>query len=54
MPIRINDEPRVLTEIHTGFGGWFRRLYSVSTLSDDEIWISGSDKTMKFLIGREN
>ena len=47
MPIRINDEPRVLKEINTGFGGWLYRLYSVSTLNDDEIWISGSDKTMK-------
>ena len=47
MPIHIDDEPRVLTEINIVFGGWFHRLYSVTTVGDDEIWISGRDKTMK-------
>nr|XP_022309120.1 E3 ubiquitin-protein ligase TRIM71-like [Crassostrea virginica] len=47
MSITISDEPQVLTEIYTEFGGWFIRLHSVSSLSDEEIWTSGNDKIMK-------
>lgn len=47
MHIPIIDEPQVLTEINTEFGGWFDRFQSVSSLSDEEIWTSGNDKIMK-------
>ncbi|XP_078330535.1 uncharacterized protein LOC144624549 [Crassostrea virginica] len=47
MSITISDEPQVLTEIYTEFGGWFIRLHSLSSLSDEEIWTSGNDKIMK-------
>ena len=45
--IPIIDEPQVITEINTEFGGWFFRFHSVSSLSDEEIWTSGNDKIMK-------
>nr|XP_022316851.1 uncharacterized protein LOC111120429 [Crassostrea virginica] len=35
------DEPRILTDIETG-----RNLYSVSCLSDSELWTRGNDKVM--------
>ncbi|XP_061167568.1 uncharacterized protein LOC133176464 [Saccostrea echinata] len=37
------DEPETVTTIDTGYG----RLYNVACLSDEEIWTSGNDKTMK-------
>ena len=48
MHIPIIDEPQVLTEINTEFGGWFDRFQSVSSLSEEEIWTSGIDKITKF------
>ena len=49
VPIPSSNEPQVLTEINTDFGGWFTRLHSVSSLSDEEIWTSGNHRTMKLL-----
>ncbi|XP_062584009.1 uncharacterized protein LOC134245771 [Saccostrea cucullata] len=37
------DEPETVTTIDTGY----RELYYVACLSDEEIWTSGNDKTMK-------
>ncbi|XP_062601188.1 uncharacterized protein LOC134262881 [Saccostrea cucullata] len=37
------DEPETVTTIDTGY----RSLYSVACLSDQEIWTSGEDSTMK-------
>ncbi|XP_062585206.1 uncharacterized protein LOC134246873, partial [Saccostrea cucullata] len=39
------DEPETVTTIHTGYG----YLYNVACLSDEEIWTSGNDSTMKHL-----
>nr|XP_022308318.1 uncharacterized protein LOC111114320 [Crassostrea virginica] len=37
------DEPRILTDIQTEY----RDLYSISCLSDSELWTCGRDKIMK-------
>ncbi|XP_062571887.1 tripartite motif-containing protein 2-like [Saccostrea cucullata] len=37
------DEPELITTINTGY----RELYSVTCLSDEEIWTRGNDKVMK-------
>ncbi|XP_062573468.1 LOW QUALITY PROTEIN: uncharacterized protein LOC134235351 [Saccostrea cucullata] len=37
------DEPETVTTINTGYD----RLYNVACLSDEEIWTSGNDSTMK-------
>ncbi|XP_062618622.1 E3 ubiquitin-protein ligase TRIM71-like [Saccostrea cucullata] len=37
------DEPETVVTIHTKYG----KLYEVACLSDEEIWTSGNDKTMK-------
>ncbi|XP_062567269.1 uncharacterized protein LOC134229532 [Saccostrea cucullata] len=37
------DEPETVTTIDTGYGG----LYNVACLSDEEIWTSGYESTMK-------
>ncbi|XP_061177565.1 E3 ubiquitin-protein ligase TRIM36-like [Saccostrea echinata] len=37
------DEPELITTIHTGY----KYLYSVTCLSDEEIWTCGLDKIMK-------
>ncbi|XP_062616911.1 tripartite motif-containing protein 2-like [Saccostrea cucullata] len=37
------DEPELNTTINTGYG----LLYSVTSLSDEEIWTCGNDKTLK-------
>ncbi|XP_062618135.1 tripartite motif-containing protein 55-like [Saccostrea cucullata] len=37
------DEPETVTTIDTGYG----ELYNVACLSDEEIWTSGNDNTMK-------
>ncbi|XP_062599405.1 tripartite motif-containing protein 3-like [Saccostrea cucullata] len=37
------DEPETVTTINTGY----RSLYNVACLSDEDIWTSGSDSTMK-------
>ncbi|XP_056022958.1 uncharacterized protein LOC130055190 [Ostrea edulis] len=39
------DEPRVTAAIDTGY----RYLYSVSCLSEDQVWTRGENKTMKLL-----
>ncbi|XP_062572393.1 uncharacterized protein LOC134234355 [Saccostrea cucullata] len=38
------DEPETVTTIDTGFSSY---LYNVACLSDEEIWTSGNDSTMK-------
>ncbi|XP_056007712.1 E3 ubiquitin-protein ligase Midline-1-like [Ostrea edulis] len=40
------DEPRVTATIDTGYR---HRLYSVSCLSEDQVWTRGDNKTMKLL-----
>nr|XP_011451877.2 uncharacterized protein LOC105345446 [Crassostrea gigas] len=40
------DVPRIITEINTEYGG-FNELYSVTCLSDDEVWTSGRDNMMR-------
>ncbi|XP_052678533.1 tripartite motif-containing protein 2-like [Crassostrea angulata] len=37
------DVPRIITQINTEYG----RLYSVSCLSDEEMWMRGNDKIMR-------
>ncbi|XP_056003999.1 E3 ubiquitin-protein ligase TRIM36-like [Ostrea edulis] len=39
------DEPRLTATIDTGY----RELYSVSCLSEDQVWTSGDNETMKLL-----
>ncbi|XP_062598799.1 E3 ubiquitin-protein ligase TRIM71-like [Saccostrea cucullata] len=41
------DEPETVTTINTGYTGIFNGLYNVACLSDEEIWTSGDNKTMK-------
>lgn len=41
------DEPRILTDIQTDYGGNFNELLSVSCLTDNEFWTCGCDKIMR-------
>ncbi|XP_056007587.1 E3 ubiquitin-protein ligase TRIM36-like [Ostrea edulis] len=41
------DEPRVTAAIDTGYR--YRQLFSVSCLSEDQVWTCGESKTMKLL-----
>ncbi|XP_062590592.1 uncharacterized protein LOC134252171 [Saccostrea cucullata] len=44
LPVKqVLDEPETLTTIDTGY----RKLFNVACLSDDKIWTSGDDSTMK-------
>ncbi|XP_062591566.1 uncharacterized protein LOC134253067 [Saccostrea cucullata] len=44
LPVKpLLDEPELITTINTGY----RELYSVTCLSDEEIWTRGEDKIMK-------
>ncbi|XP_052680264.1 uncharacterized protein LOC128161054 [Crassostrea angulata] len=41
------DVPRIITQINTEYRGLFNSLYSVSCLSDEEMWTCGRDKIMR-------
>ncbi|XP_055999069.1 E3 ubiquitin-protein ligase TRIM36-like [Ostrea edulis] len=43
------DEPRVTATIDTGYYTEYRYLYSVSCLSEDQVWTRGTNDTMKLL-----
>nr|XP_022304497.1 tripartite motif-containing protein 3-like isoform X1 [Crassostrea virginica]XP_022304498.1 tripartite motif-containing protein 3-like isoform X1 [Crassostrea virginica] len=43
----LSDSPRILNDIQTEFGGINNGLYSVSCLSDEEIWTRDNNKIMK-------
>ncbi|XP_055999008.1 uncharacterized protein LOC130047658 [Ostrea edulis] len=43
------DEPRVTATIDTGYSEFLDRLFSVSCLSEDQVWTCGNKKTMKLL-----
>ncbi|XP_048752937.2 E3 ubiquitin-protein ligase TRIM71-like [Ostrea edulis] len=43
------DEPRVTATIDTGYNTEYRGLYSVSCLSEDQVWTGGQNETMKLL-----
>ncbi|XP_061168338.1 uncharacterized protein LOC133177291 [Saccostrea echinata] len=48
LPIKqLLDEPETVNTIDTGYTGILNALYSVACLSDEEIWTSGNDRTMK-------
>ncbi|XP_065926730.1 tripartite motif-containing protein 2-like [Magallana gigas] len=46
------DEPRIITEINTEFGGYSNELFNVTPQSDQDIWTCGSSKIMR-LINRQ-
>ncbi|XP_056015660.1 brain tumor protein-like [Ostrea edulis] len=43
------DEPRVTAAIDTGYNTEYSYLYSVSCLSEDQVWTCGDNETMKLL-----
>ncbi|XP_055999007.1 uncharacterized protein LOC130047657 [Ostrea edulis] len=43
------DEPRVTATINTGYSRFLDRLFSVSCLSEDQVWTCGINNTMKLL-----
>ncbi|XP_055999140.1 uncharacterized protein LOC130047765 [Ostrea edulis] len=43
------DEPRLTATIDTGYSRFLDSLYSVSCLSEDQVWTCGTNDTMKLL-----